>query len=93
MAYAINNMENNYKFANEDSLKASKFSVHIQAPRINTNIRDCSCIVTFPRDTSENRLTRALVETVMKRERGDLFKNVILNIVVVKSCLSKNSSL
>ena len=75
-SFNINMELNSHTYANEDEMKAQRMSVQIKAPKINSNIRDKSCIVTFPRDTSENKLTRAVVETVMKREWGELFNNV-----------------
>ena len=77
MASNMNINSNTHTYANEDQMKAHLMSVQIKAPKINSNIRDKSCIVTFPRGTSNEKLTRAVVETVMTREWGDLFKNVL----------------
>ena len=71
--------ENDFKmksFVSEDDLKTELFSVEIQTPKINSNVRDRSCIVTFPR-IENTRLTRATVENIMKEQWGDLFNNVI----------------
>ena len=62
---------------NEDEFKASTMSVEIQCPKINTNIRDKSCIVVFPRGTSDNRLNRTIVEEIMRNEWKDLFNHVL----------------
>ena len=62
---------------NEDEWKAANASVQIRAPKINSSIRDRSCIVTFPKGTSDQRLTRSLVEEIMKREWGVLFSHVL----------------
>ena len=71
--------ENDFKmksFVSEDDLKTELFSVEIQTPKINSNVRDRSCIVTFPR-IENTRLNRATVENIMKEQWGDLFNNVI----------------
>ena len=65
------------RFINEDEFKAEKLSVKIRPLKINTNIRDQSCIVTFPRGSYENRLTRSSVEEIMKIQWGDLYAHVI----------------
>ena len=64
-------------FYSEDEMKAATMSIKIKAPKINSNVRDLSCIVTFPRGTSDNRLTRPSVEVIMKREWSELFDHVI----------------
>ena len=72
--------EENFKmntFINEDEMKASTMSVEIKAPKINTGVRDQSCIVIFPKGSCEGRLNRSMVEIIMKREWGDLFEHVI----------------
>ena len=72
--------ENNFNvnsFITEDEMKAAKFSVEIEAPTIKNNIRDRSCIVQFPKGSSEFRLNRSIVETIMRREWGTLFEHVI----------------
>ena len=63
-------------FANEDDLKMKLMSVNIDTPKINPCIRDKSCIITFPKGSSENRLNRKVVEDIMRREWGDLFDHV-----------------
>ena len=64
------------RFINEDEFKAEKLSVKIRPLKINSNIRDQSCIVTFPRGSYENRLTRSSVEEIMKIQWGDLYAHV-----------------
>ena len=64
-------------FVSEDDMKEKCMSINIQAPKINPSIRDRSCIVIFPKCSSENRLNRAVVEDIMKGEWGDLFDHVI----------------
>ena len=68
------NMES---FVNEDELKAAMMSVEISAPKENDNVRDRSCIVSFPRGTSNVRLNRQIVKEILTREWGTLFDNVI----------------
>ena len=64
-------------FLTEDEMKATNFSVKIEAPTIDTSIRDRSCIVQFPKGTSDARLNRGIVETIMRREWGELFNHVV----------------
>ena len=53
-------------FLTEDEMKATNFSVKIEAPTINTSIRDRSCIVQFSKGTSDSRLNRGIVENIMR---------------------------
>ena len=63
-------------FANEDDLKMKLMSVNIDTPKINPCMRDKSCMIIFPKGSSENRLNRKVVEDIMRREWGDLFDHV-----------------
>ena len=66
-----------HSFVSEDDLKASTMSVKIKCPKIETSVRERSCIVSFPRGTSENRLNRVIVENIMRNEWGVLFYHVV----------------
>ena len=65
------------KYVSEDDWKSHNVSTLIKAPKINTSIRDKSCIVQFPKNSFENRLTRAVVEETMRKQWGTLFDNVL----------------
>ena len=64
-------------FTSEDELKAAMMSVEIATPKENENVRDRSCIVSFPRGASDMWLNRQIVKDILAREWGTLFKNVI----------------
>ena len=80
MARAVVNTDRNFDlthYANEDDLKADKYSVEIKSPKIKENIRDKSCVIIFPRNTNENRLNRVAVTELMKIKWGPLFNHVV----------------
>ena len=65
------------RFSSEDEFKAKTMSYHIRAPKVNTSIRDKSCIISFPRGTHENKLTRLSVREIMIKYWGaNLFDHV-----------------
>ena len=68
---------NIHSFANEDDWKCSNLSEEIEAPVINSNIRDKSWVVQFPKNSFENRINRGVVEKIMRAEWGTLFNKVI----------------
>ena len=72
----LDNLKQN-KYNNEDHFKATHLSVEVRSPKINSSIRDRSCIVVFPRGDNPSRLNRGSVEEVMMREWGELYKHVV----------------
>ena len=52
-------------------------SVLVEAPGIDTDIRDKSCIVQFPRNSYEGKMNRSIVQEIMRKEWGQLCNNVI----------------
>ena len=63
------------RFASELEFKKHTMSIEIQAPKINENIRDKSCIIIFPR--VNYRLNRTVVTEIMTAKWGELFKHVV----------------
>ena len=65
-------------FTSEDELKAHLYSVKIESPKINESVRDQSVIITFPRGSYSDRLTRGAIEKIMKEKWGEeLYSHVI----------------
>ena len=64
------------RFVNEDELKAETMSIQIRSPKVDTSIRDKSCIIVFPRNLSESKLTRISIEKIMRDQWGELFDNI-----------------
>ena len=57
----LDNLKQN-KYNNEDHFKATHLSVEVRPPKINSSIRDRSCIVVFPRGDNPSRLNRGSVD-------------------------------
>ena len=78
IAYTGENKFDMSCFTSEDELKAHMYSVKIESPKINESVRDQSVVITFPRGSYSERLTRGVLEKIMKEKWGDeLFDHVV----------------